>query len=161
MIRLFFTKVSHYSRSIEEQREQKAILKKQKRCQSALGKGGRLEGNLTGIDSRARPKGGRNAAAEKRKRKRGVPLFLTDDQADGPARRGGCTGLGKKELFLLEHFLFETRYIPNHAACRFVKKTQLFPRIGEAAGVPFTHCGEHLQGTVRTKDLFQDGSRNL
>ena len=161
MIRLFFTKVSHYSRSIEEQREQKAILKKQKRCQSALGKGGRLDGNLTGIDSRARPKGGRNAAAEKRKRKRGVPLFLTDDQADGPARRGGCTGLGKKELFLLEHFLFETRYIPNHAACRFVKKTQLFPRIGEAAGVPFTHCGEHLQATVRTKDIFQDGSRNL
>jgi len=153
--------VSHYSRSIEEQREQKAILKKQKRCQSALGKGGRLEGNLTGIDSRARPKGGRRAAAEKRKRKRGVPLFLTDDQADGPARRGGCTGLGKKELFLLEHFLFETRYIPNHAACRFVKKTQLFPRIGEAAGVPFTHCGEHLQATVRTKDIFQDGSRNL
>ena len=117
--------------------------------------------SLTGIDSRARPKGGRKAAAEKRKRKRGVPLFLTDDQAGGPARRGGYTGLGKKELFLLEHFLFETRYIPNHAACRFVKKTQLFPRIGEAAGVPFTHCGEHLQATVRTKDLFQDGSRNL
>ena len=62
MIRLFFTKVSHYSRSIEEQREQKAILKKQKRCQSALGKGGRLEGNLTGIDSRARPKATRRAA---------------------------------------------------------------------------------------------------
>lgn len=88
MIRLFFTKVSHYSRFIEEQREQKAILKKQKRCQSALEKGGRLEGNLTN--------GGSRAAAEKRKRKRGVPLFLTDDQADGSARRGGCTGLSKK-----------------------------------------------------------------
>ena len=77
MIRLFFTKVSHYSRSIEEQREQKAILKKQKRCQSALGKVADLTETLRASTAERY----RTEAATRRQRKeKGREVFLSSSR---------------------------------------------------------------------------------